>query len=130
MANNKAPKRLGRPKRKPTPGARASLGLRVTAETKQRLDDAAEQSGRSQSQEAELRLEQTFAAEDRLGGPSMVGLMETIASVMKSTGENAGFLATGKIMNQGEWMGVPFAFEQAKRAAVAILEYHRPAGET
>ncbi len=128
MAKNTAPKRLGRPKRKPTPGTRASLGLRVTAETKQRLDDAAEQSGRSQSQEAELRLERTFAAEDRLGGPNMVDLMETIASVMKSTGEIAGFLASGRIMNQGEWMGVPFAFEQARRAAVDILEHHRPPG--
>ncbi len=59
----------------------------------------------------------------------MVDLMETIASVMKSTGEIAGFLATGSIMNQGEWMGVPFAFEQARRAAVAILEHHRPPGE-
>ena len=129
MAENTAPKRLGRPKRKPMPGARVSLGLRVTAETKQRLDAAAEQSGRSQSQEAELRLEQTFAAEYRLGGPSMVDLMETIASVMKSTGIHAAFYVTGKAMDQGEWMGVPFAFDQAMRAAVAILEHHRPPGE-
>jgi hypothetical protein len=37
-----------------------SLGLRVTAELKRKLDEAAANSGRSQSQEAELRLERSF----------------------------------------------------------------------
>ena len=59
----------------------------------------------------------------------MVDLFETIARVMKSTGEYAGFYATGKLENQGKWMGVPFAFDQAMVAAVAILEHHRPPGE-
>lgn len=45
-------------------GERVPLSLRVTPEMKRRLDAAAEQSGRSQSQEAELRLERTF---DRQG---------------------------------------------------------------
>jgi predicted transcriptional regulator len=37
-----------------------SLGLKVTPEIKQKLDEAARASGRTQSQEAELRLERTF----------------------------------------------------------------------
>jgi len=52
------------PKREAEPGERFQLGIRVTAELKRKLDAAAEQSGRSQSQEAELRLEHTF---DRQG---------------------------------------------------------------
>src|SRR5262249_40790251 len=52
------------PKREAEPGERFQLGIRVTAELKGKLDAAAEQSGRSQSQEAELRLEHTF---DRQG---------------------------------------------------------------
>jgi hypothetical protein len=51
------------PKRRrgrPTVGERVPLGLRVTPEMKRRLDAAAKQSGRSQSQEAEFRLEGSF----------------------------------------------------------------------
>lgn len=56
-------KRVGRPTKSPE-GERVSLGLRVTADIKRRLDAAAEASGRSQSQEAEFRLERSF---DRQG---------------------------------------------------------------
>jgi hypothetical protein len=42
------------------------LGLRVTPTIKQRLDAAAKSNGRSQAQEAEFRLEQTFLIEDML----------------------------------------------------------------
>lgn len=55
--------RMGRPTKPPSPGERVSLGLRVTADIKRKLDEAAEQSGRSQSQEAELRLERSFELE-------------------------------------------------------------------
>lgn len=65
-ANKQVKRRIGRPRRDHPPGARVSLGLRVTTETKKRLDEAAEKSGRSQSQEAELRIEQSFLLEDML----------------------------------------------------------------
>lgn len=52
-------RRIGRPPKKPI-GKRASLGLKVTADIKARMERAAELSGRSQSQEAELRLERSF----------------------------------------------------------------------
>ncbi len=122
-------KRIGRPTRPARPGARVSLGLRVTAEIKQRLDDAAERSGRSQSQEAEMRLERSFEGEDRLGGPELMQLVETIATVMKGTGEHAAFYATGKPANRGAWLGVPYAYDQALQGAQAILEARRPPGE-
>jgi hypothetical protein len=54
------------PKRDPEPGERFQIGVRVTPELKRRLDAAAEQSGRSQSQEAELRLERSFDRTDLL----------------------------------------------------------------
>jgi hypothetical protein len=55
--------RMGRPTKAPSPGERVSLGLRVTAEIKRKLDEAGEKSGRSQSQEAEIRLERSFELE-------------------------------------------------------------------
>ena len=49
---------------RPSLGDRVSLGLRVTPTAKRRLDKAAKESGRSQSQEAEIRIEQSFWLED------------------------------------------------------------------
>jgi TraY domain len=68
-------KRLGRPTKAPEGNERVMLGLRVTADIKRRLDAAAAASGRSQSQEAELRIERSFEGEDAftraLGGPEL-----------------------------------------------------------
>jgi len=56
-------KRKGRPIKAAVEGERTQLGLRVTAEMKRKLEAAALESGRSLSQEAELRLEQSFERE-------------------------------------------------------------------
>ena len=58
-----AEKRRGRPFVPATPGERTALSLRVTAETKQKLEAVALESGRSISQEAEIRIEQSFERE-------------------------------------------------------------------
>lgn len=55
--------RVGRPFKAPQDGERVMLGLRVSAELKRMLDAAAMKSGRSQAQETELRLKQTFDSE-------------------------------------------------------------------
>lgn len=59
-------KKRGRPGRTPKQGERVPLGLRVTADLKRALDRAATLSGRSQSQEAELRLERSLYDEKLL----------------------------------------------------------------
>jgi hypothetical protein len=56
--------RIGRPMRVAEEGERVMLGLRVSASTKNKLDEAARRSGRSQSQEAEMRLEMSFRTEE------------------------------------------------------------------
>jgi len=59
-------KTSGRPGRKPRPanqGQRVSLGLKVTPEIKNQLDAEAKRNGRTQSQEAEARLENSFRNE-------------------------------------------------------------------
>ncbi len=75
------------------------------------------------------RLEESFDIEDRLGGPQLLELIETVASAMKSTGQHAGFFESGKPTNRGEWLALPYAFDQATKAAITILEHHRPPGE-
>ena len=71
---------------RPTVGERVPLGLRVTPELKRKLDAAAEQTGRSQSQEAELRLEHTFDRQELLpeiltlayGSKEIAGIVMTV----------------------------------------------------
>jgi hypothetical protein len=53
----KEAKRIGRPLKPPAKGKRVSLGLKVTAEAKRHIDKAAQDSGRTQSQEAERLIE-------------------------------------------------------------------------
>jgi hypothetical protein len=65
MDEQKRP-RQGRPGREPRPGERVGLGLRVTPEMKTRLDREAAERGRSQSQEAELRIMMSFRDQDSL----------------------------------------------------------------
>ena len=57
---------MGRPTKEPKAEGRVSLGLRVTPEAKRKLDHAARKSGRSQSQEAEFRIEQSFRDTDQI----------------------------------------------------------------
>ena len=59
------PSHRGRPKKGQEPGERVPLSLRVTPSTKEGLDRAAEENGRSRSQEAEMRLERSLH-DDRL----------------------------------------------------------------
>ena len=125
----KRTKKIGRPIKAPSGDERVSLGLRVTADIKRKLDAAIVRTGRTQSQEVELSLERTFAEEDRLGGPQLLELIETIASAMRLAGQHAGFLETHRVTNRGEWLARPYAYEQATKAAIKILEMHKPLGE-
>jgi hypothetical protein len=59
-------RRPGRKAQHATLGKRVSLGLKVTPEIKNKLDEAAKDNGRTQSQEAEYRIEQTFRGSEYL----------------------------------------------------------------
>ena len=48
---------------------------------------------------------------------------------MKSNGQHAGFYETNKLANQGKWLALPYAFDQASKAAITVLEHHRPPGK-
>lgn len=53
-------KRIGRPTKRPKPGERVALGLRITPEMKRNLERAAVKSGRSLSQEVERRIDRSL----------------------------------------------------------------------
>jgi hypothetical protein len=101
------------------------LSTRIRADTRAALVAAAENSGRSLSQEIEHRLRRTFTDDenivDAFGSRRNYALMKLIASVIETT-------ANLKRPN-ADWLDVPYAFDQVTRAIAAVLEKIRPAGE-
>ena len=103
---------------------RAQVPLRIPEALRARLEKAAKAGKVSMNAEIVERLQRSFETEDRLGGPRAVELIETIAVVMKLTGESAGVMESGKLAKQGKWLSLPYAFDQAAQAAITILKRH------
>lgn len=93
-------KRLGRPTKPATAGRRVSLGLRVTAEIKNKLDDAARASGRTQSHEAECRLERSFGHEEVLS--AIAKAQETLDKIAELAGLGATVSLSGSRFTRDE----------------------------
>lgn len=130
-------RRKGRPrKRQPKPGERVPLGLRVTPSLKKALDLSAAQSGRSQSQEAEFRLERSFHDQSLLDmalelayGPESAAILAMIGEVMKIAGRGTAFAATSTLEGSQRWWDNPYAYDQVAKGIAATLELLRPTGE-
>lgn len=126
----------GRPGREPTEGERVHLGFRVTPELKALVEKAAESSGRSQSQEAELRLERSFERQGLRGevlaiefGPELAGLLLMIGATLRDLGPQVGLMSTMTLEGAQRWLDDPFAFDQAVAATSKLLEALRPEGD-
>lgn len=129
-------KRRGRPLNKAKPGTRVSLGLKVTATTKKRIDEAAIESGRTQSQEAELRLEQSFRDQELMFsalelayGRRLSAMLIMLGEAMRFSGQRAGWDATFTLKGAENWLDLPFAYDQSIKAADSILKALRPKGD-
>ncbi len=109
----------GRPRKAAIEGERNSLGLRVTADVKMKLEDAATDSGRSQSQEAEFRLEQSFLDEhtryDEFGGVENYSVEKLLFGVVTFIEAETGH----------SWRQDGLTFKQVAGAWGAILEILR-----
>ena len=126
----------GRPPAPEEERRRSNLSLRVRTETRSALEEAAAQNGRSLSEEAELRLDYTVRAEqgadqllDFAYGRPLSGLVLLLARVLRESGAAAGFSTSYSLVGANTWLDNPYAFDQAMRAAVAVLEALRPPGE-
>lgn len=127
-------KKVGRPSKRPRigqKGEKATLGIRVPLGLKRRLDTAAEANDRSLSQEAELRLEQSFRNEDyldqamnQLYGPRLAVLLTVIGRALNEIGRHA-----PGVSFPANWMDVPHIFHEAVGAVEEALEAFRPEGK-
>lgn len=114
----------------------------MTPDLKRRLDEAAEAGGRSQSQEAEVRLEKSFERESLLPevlslayGPQLAGILMLLGAGMEDVGQ--GYVDTRAPWPRRDsrrpwdvhWTDVPVAFEFALLAAERLLRALRPRGD-
>jgi hypothetical protein len=126
MMNAKS--RGGRPRRTPKPGERVVLGLRVTPDLKHQLDAAAELSGRSQSQEAEFRLERSFIEERSVGGPKVHSMTNMITATFAHAGHMHARTNGRNDWETGEWVDDPNSFHEAMTETIEQLLLAMPGG--
>jgi hypothetical protein len=91
---------------RPSVGERVKLGLRVTPTMKERLDRAAEESGRSQSQEAEFRLERSFDRTDLLQEVLKLAYGEDVGARLMEVGREMTAAKQGKASAEPEFVGL------------------------
>lgn len=121
--------RGGRPGRRRKPNERVPLGLRVTSKLKAELDGAAKQSGRSQSQEAEFRLERSFANQDLLSDVLELAYGSQAAALLLLMGQALKETAPVLVVHLYEfpetrelWLDFPEVAHEAFNAVRTILD--------
>ena len=116
----KKPRKPGPPPHGPFEEKRKTLTTRITQELRERLEGAAEKTGRSLSQEIELRLEHSFALDSEryalFGGMVLYRVMALLATVINLVEEQ-----TGK-----KWTKDPRTYAEVKDAIQVFFERFRP----
>lgn len=140
MARDKTVKRRpGRPTKQAKPDAKSTLGVRVSPALKDKLLEASEISRRSLSQEAELRLEQSFYSESLLNEALLLrydrplaGVLLFLAETIRNTILHSFAFAAGdkeqSLANLERWYDSPFVYEQVCLAVAETMEMMRPPG--
>ncbi len=109
--------------------ATVDLKLRLKEPLRADIERTARENGVSMNSEMVRHLERSIHRDDGLGGPRVAAIVETMATTMRSAGELGAFAATGKLHKHGLWFEHPYAFDQAVKAAIAVLKSYRPPGE-
>ncbi len=117
-----------RPGRPPVERRRIPMAMRITPKLRDQLVARAEAKGRSITQEMELLLEQALSTEEMLGGKDIFAILMIIGRAMRETGTTAGFSSTFTLEGANRWLLNPYAYDQAVKAAAAVLEAMRPPG--
>jgi hypothetical protein len=106
--------------------------FRGRSELHEKLRVAAQESGRSVSEEIEQRLSKSFdqspTPEQIFGTQELYGIMQLLAAAMDETGHITAIYA-GLDRDSAAWLHNAFSFGQAKLAAIKILEALQPEGD-
>lgn len=110
------------------------INLRVPPDLREQLQRAAEARGVSVTREINDRLAASFgheaAIDAAIGNRTLLGLLRLVGVAMQGAGKFAAFAsAVASHDKRQEWIDNPYAYDQATRAALTILDALRPPGE-
>jgi hypothetical protein len=110
---------------------RVQFILRVPRDVHSQLEQKAKTRGVSMNAELVRRLEISLANDRRAelfetGLPAAIG--DVVAVTMHETGKFAGLHSTMTVEGSLAWYDDPYAYDQAARAATAIIDWLRPHG--
>jgi hypothetical protein len=121
----------GRKPKGPIGGNAAWLQARITDDLRERLEQAAAASGRSLSQEAQVRLQESFDLPAELqkswGSPEVRALAQLVSRVVRTVHGSVGaslFSEAGDLA----WHSNPFTHAAVSTAIATLLAHYRPAG--
>ena len=104
-----------------------TLGLKVTADVKQRLDETAKRTGKTQSQVAEQRLRLALIADDQIRQSSKLSSMgHLVTNTMMIAGAKAASEIGKPNWSAKEWMEDPHCYKSAMVAVWEVLSALAP----
>jgi hypothetical protein len=113
---------------------RVPLSMRITPKVREWLEKEAADSGRSLTQEAEFRLEQSLQEEKRIPdamrriyGSQLAGFLLLIGGILREVGPQIGYGHARTLEKAHNWFDLRFAFDQAKDAIDLVMKALRPA---
>lgn len=116
--------------------ATVDVKIRMKEPLRAAIERAAKRRGVSMNSEMTDRLERSLRDEawavhafEARYGKRLAGMIEILARAMDETGRHVGFWATGTLDGATNWFDVPYAFDQATKAAIAILDALKPPGD-
>jgi hypothetical protein len=109
------------------------LGARVREPLRTALESAAASRGVSMNAEINERLMRSFEDEEKLETETdrtqLYSILRIIASSMDHAGASAAIVSNMSTGAPRKWIDNPFAYDQAAKAALYILDALRPAGD-
>jgi hypothetical protein len=108
------------------------INLRIKPELRSRLKEEADRREISVTKEINDRLEHSFDERQQVDifrNEKLYGILQVVANAMQSAGEVCSFFATARPDSRENWFDDPYAFEQARLAAIHVLECLQPDGE-
>lgn len=122
----KEQRKRGRPTKSLPEMGVVSLGGRVSAEIKRRLDESARRNGRTLSRELEVRLAQSFEMDDRAGDASLAPIANLTAGAFALGGRRQAEAEGHPGWTPTEWMRNERCYAAATLAVVFALSKHAP----
>lgn len=107
---------------------RLTLTTRITEAMRAKIEDAATASGRSLSQEIELRLDRSFQTQDFLADAQRLAYGRQGATFLRLIGEFVRAGASRALTVESDWLSDATAYNVTERAIVRVLDRLRPQG--